>query len=112
MSGSVTPWTVARQALLSMGMLQARILEWVAISPPGDIPDPGIESWSPALQADSLRLSHQGNHQRVTPPAQISGTPLTLLVWPPAAEAGLVLEDSTRPGNRESLGSVAPMGRG
>ena len=26
-----TPWTVAHQALLSMGILQARILEWVAI---------------------------------------------------------------------------------
>ena len=27
-----TPWTVACQAPLSMGFLQARILEWVAIS--------------------------------------------------------------------------------
>ena len=26
-----TPWTVAHQAPLSMGVLQARILEWVAI---------------------------------------------------------------------------------
>ena len=26
-----TPWTVARQALLSMGILQARILEWAAM---------------------------------------------------------------------------------
>ena len=26
-----TPWTVARQAPLSMGILQARILEWVAM---------------------------------------------------------------------------------
>ena len=28
---SESPWTVARQALLSMGILQARILEWVAM---------------------------------------------------------------------------------
>ena len=28
----VTPWTVAHQPPLSMGILQARILEWVAIS--------------------------------------------------------------------------------
>ena len=28
---SVTPWTVARQAPLSMGILQASILEWVAM---------------------------------------------------------------------------------
>ena len=27
----VTPWTLAHQAPLSMGILQARILEWVAI---------------------------------------------------------------------------------
>ena len=27
---------------------------------PGDLPDPGIESVSPALQADSLQLSHEG----------------------------------------------------
>ena len=50
----VTPWTVARQATLSMGILQARILEWVPFPSPGDLPDPGIEPKSPALQADSL----------------------------------------------------------
>ena len=32
MSDSVIPWTVARQVPLSIGILQARILEWVAIS--------------------------------------------------------------------------------
>ena len=36
------------------GILQARILEWVAIPFPGDRPDPRIEPRSPALQADSL----------------------------------------------------------
>ena len=36
------------------GILQTRILEWVAIPSPGDLPDPGIEHGSPALQADSL----------------------------------------------------------
>ena len=33
-------------------VLQARTLEWIAI--PLDLPDPGIEPWCPALQADSL----------------------------------------------------------
>ena len=28
---SATPWTVARQATLPMGILQARTLEWIAI---------------------------------------------------------------------------------
>ena len=36
------------------GNFQARVLEGVAISFPGDLPDPGIEPRSPALQADSL----------------------------------------------------------
>ena len=36
------------------GILQARILEWVAFPPPGDLPHPGIEPGSPALQADIL----------------------------------------------------------
>ena len=45
------------------GLLQARILEWVAMSLSRDLPDPGIEPVSPvapALQADSLLLSHWG----------------------------------------------------
>ena len=33
---------------------QPRILAWVAISSPGDLPDPGIKPKSPALQADAL----------------------------------------------------------
>ena len=36
------------------GILQARILEWVAIPSPGDLLDPRIDPESPALQADSL----------------------------------------------------------
>ena len=31
------------------GILQARILQWVAISSPRDLPNPGIEPSSPAL---------------------------------------------------------------
>ena len=36
------------------GILQARILEWLPFPSPEGLPDPGIEPWSPALQADSL----------------------------------------------------------
>ena len=36
------------------GILQARILEWVATSFPGSLPDPGIDPTSSALQVDSL----------------------------------------------------------
>jgi len=36
------------------GILQARILEWVAYPFSRDLPNPGIKLGSPALQADSL----------------------------------------------------------
>ena len=36
------------------GVLQTRILEWVAFPLSRDLPNPGIEARSPALQVDSL----------------------------------------------------------
>ena len=45
------------------GIFQARILEWVAISPPEDLPDPGIQLASPSLQANSLSLEPSGKPQ-------------------------------------------------
>ena len=36
------------------GIFQTRILEWLPFPSPGDLRDPGIEPWSPALQAESL----------------------------------------------------------
>ena len=44
-----------------VGIFQARILEWVAISFSRDLPNPGIEHRSPALQTDSLPFEPQGN---------------------------------------------------
>ena len=41
-------------------ILQARILEWLAIPFSRDLPDPGIEPQSPALQADSLSSESPG----------------------------------------------------
>ena len=40
----VTPWTVAHQAPLSMGILQARILEWVAMPSPRGSSQPKDQS--------------------------------------------------------------------
>ena len=41
------------------GILQARILEWVAVHFPGDLPNQGVEPRSPSLQADSLPAEPQ-----------------------------------------------------
>ena len=50
------------------GILQARILEWVAFSSPGDLPNPGIEPRSPTLQLDSLPAEPQGKRYNQSEP--------------------------------------------
>ena len=57
MSDSCDPMDCGPPGSSVHGISQARILEWVAISSPGDLPDPGIKLISPALQADSLSLN-------------------------------------------------------
>jgi len=42
------------------GILQGRILEWVALPSPGDLPNPGVEPRSLTLQADSLPFKPPG----------------------------------------------------
>ena len=48
------PETVALQAPLSVKFSSQEYWSGLPFPPPGNLPDPGIESWSPALQADSL----------------------------------------------------------
>ena len=50
----VTPWTVACQAPLSLGVTRQEYWSGLPFPSPGDLSDPGIEPRSPALQADSL----------------------------------------------------------
>ena len=56
----VTPWTVAHQAPLSMGFSREEYWNGLSFLFPGDLPDPGIELGSPALQADYLLTEPQG----------------------------------------------------
>ena len=49
-----TPWTAAHQAPLSMGFFRQEYWNGWPCPPPGDLPDPGIESTSPTLWADFL----------------------------------------------------------
>ena len=50
----VTPWTVAYQASPSMEFSRQEYWNGLPFPSPGDLPDPGIELRSPALQADAL----------------------------------------------------------
>ena len=59
-----TPWTVAHQAPLSMGILQARILEWVAMPSSRGSSQVSIQVSNPGLphcRQILYRLSHQGS---------------------------------------------------
>ena len=57
-----TPWTVAHQAPLSMGFSRQEYWRGLPCPSPGNLPNPGIESGSPSLQADPL-------------PSELSGKP-------------------------------------
>ena len=47
----VTPWTVAHQALLSMGFPRQDYWSELPFPSPGELPDPGIKPKSPASPA-------------------------------------------------------------
>ena len=49
-----TPWTVAYQAPPSMEFSRQEYWSGLPFPSPGDLPDPGLEPGSPALQADAL----------------------------------------------------------
>ena len=56
----MTPWTAAHQAPLSMRFSRQEYWSGLPFPSPGDLPNPGIEPGSPALQADSLLTELQG----------------------------------------------------
>ena len=58
-----TPWTVAYQAPPSMGFSRQECWSGLPFPSPGDLPDPGIEPGSPALQADVLPSEPPGKPQ-------------------------------------------------
>ena len=62
----VTLWTVACRAPLSMRFSRQEYWSGLPFPSPVDLPDPGIDPGSPALQADSF-------------PTELQGKPLTVL---------------------------------
>ena len=59
---TVTPWTVARLAPLSMEFSRQEYWSELPFPSSWDLPDPGIESESPALEADCLPSESPENH--------------------------------------------------
>ena len=64
-----TPWTVAPQAPPSMGFSRQEYWSGLPFPSPGDLPDPGTEPRSPALQADAL-------------PSELKGLEAVKWTWP------------------------------
>ena len=64
-SDSATPWTAAHQAPLSVGFPRQEYCSGLSFTPPGDLPDPGIESvslTSPALASRFFTTSATENY--------------------------------------------------
>ena len=62
MYDSATPWTVAYQVPPSMEFSRQEYWSGLPFPSPGDLPNPGIEPRSPALQADALPSEPPGNY--------------------------------------------------
>ena len=61
-----TLWTVAQQAPLSVGFSREEYWSGLLFPFLGDLPDPGIEPSSPALQADALPSEPPGKPGKLT----------------------------------------------
>ena len=97
-----TPWTVAHQAPPSMGFSRQEYWSGMPFPSPGDLPGPGIEPRSLALQADALTAEPPGKpHVHITPVAQMvknlpamGETQAWSLGWENPVEKGLATHSS------------------
>ena len=108
----MTPWTVAHQALPSMGFSRQEYWSGLPFLSPGDLPDPGIEPGSPAFPADALTSEPPGEALvEKNPPANAGDEGLI-----PGSERHpargnrnpfqyLCLQNSEEPGRLQSMGS-------
>ena len=89
------------------GILQARVLEWVAFPFSGDLPDPGIEPRSLTLQADSLPTTPIiTNYHKIRALKQHRFTILPGAGAPPLAK---VMRKEARPTQRWDRASGVPV---
>ena len=75
-----TPWTVAYQAPQSVEFSRKEYWSGLPFPSPGDLPNPGIKSGSPALQADALPSEPPGDPGSIPgsgrSPGEGNGNPL------------------------------------
>ena len=54
------PWAVTHQAPLPLGFFRQEAWSGLPFPSPEDLPNPGIDPWSPTLQADTLQAEPSG----------------------------------------------------
>ena len=76
--------SVVSDSLRPHGILQARILEWIAFPFSGDLPNPGIEPRSPALQVDTIQwvLAYSQSRATTTTNSRILWSPKRKTPYP------------------------------
>ena len=65
-----TPWTATSQDLLSVGFPRQEYWRWLPIPSPGDLPNPGMEPTSPALEGRFFTTELPGKPKIQTTKAQ------------------------------------------
>ena len=94
-----TPRTIACQAPPCMGFSRQEYWSGLPFPSPGDLPDPGIESGSPALQADSSPSEPPGKKRTHKSLAMIINKDGIVLL--PLLLSHSVVSDSVRPHRRQ-----------
>ena len=74
-----SPWTIANQAPLSMGFSRQEYWSGLPFPSPEDLPGPGIEPRSPALQANLFMVWATEKNLTLIPPKYVSPVWITLL---------------------------------
>ena len=106
-----TPWTVAYQAPPSMGFSRQEYWNGLPFPSPGDLPDPGIESGSPAFQADTLTSEPPGKphiYAQFSSVQSLSHVRLFAIPWIAARQASLSVTNSWSSLKLMSIESVMP----
>ena len=119
----MSPWTVAHQAPVSMAFSRQEYWSGFPFPSPGNLPHPGVETGSPALQAESLpsdllrnRFTEESSRNRLTErpylltenvcgfPYLQSHSQVALVIMNLSASAGDVRDTSSVPGSGRSSG--------
>ena len=91
-----TPWTVAYQAPQSMGFSRQEYWSGLPFPSPGDLPNPGIEPGSPALQTDALPSEPLGKPKALINLIFLTSSPgriINVVSYLPLAQSCLTLCD-------------------